>query len=158
MSESECAICFADITADTGRSVLGCGHTFHMLCVVRWFCEQEGISSCPCCRREAGELDNVPILPGEVEEDEESEDDEDEEESDDEEAEDIEIVWVRAEDGTWLRYWREAQEPLSWKPGTGPAPEPLTEPIQAIQALWRGHTVRSEIAVAGALLSLKDAK
>jgi hypothetical protein len=93
-------------------------------------------------------------------EDEEDNEEDDEDDSDTEsEGEDIEIVWVRTENGTWVRYWREAHDPLSWKPGAAdPAPEPLTEPVQAIQALWRGHTVRSEMAVAGALLSLKNAK
>ncbi len=116
-----------------------------MLCVVRWFSQQDGPSSCPCCRREAGELDNVPYLADEEETDYESDDDE----------EAIEIVWHRAADGTWIRHWREAA-PLTWKPSHGAAPTELTDPIATIQSLWRGYTVRSDLAVAGALLALKS--
>lgn len=154
MSESDCAICFVEITAETGRSVLGCGHTFHMLCVVRWFSQQDGPSSCPCCRREAGQLDNLPMAE---DLDEEAESDEEEDEDDDD-MEDIEVVWHRTADGTWIRYWREAHEPLTWKPTTSePAPAELSAPITTIQALWRAHTVRSEMSAVSALIALKTA-
>lgn len=89
---------------------------------------------------------------------EDDEDDSDEDDNEDDELENIEMVWVCTADGTWVRYWRESVAPLTWRPTDAPAPETLVEPIAAIQALWRGHTVRSELAVAGALLALKDAK
>ena len=131
-----------------------------MLCVVRWFSQQEGPSSCPCCRREAGELDNLPMAEDEDAEDLEDEEDNDSDEDDneDDELENIEMVWVRTADGTWARYWRESVAPLTWKPTDASAPETLIEPIASIQALWRGHTVRSDMAAATALLTLKDAK
>ena len=146
-----CAICFEGITAQTGKTVLGCGHAFHMLCVVRWFQGQEGPSSCPYCRHEAGELDNVPM----------AEDDEDDDGSDtdsyDSDDDEIEVVWFRAADGTWIRHWREST-PQQWKPTSAePAPEDLTLTATWIQSLWRGHTVRTDMGAATALLALKTA-
>jgi hypothetical protein len=153
---SDCAICFEELTATTGHSVLGCGHTFHLRCVVAWFQEQECASSCPCCRREVGELDNVPLYPddGAEDEDEEESDDESEEDSlldSDSEDEDemvagIEVAkWSRAASGRWhlegLRY-------VSWgiEDGT-PVPRSLMatmkEAATKVQAIWRGHAIRA---------------
>ena len=152
---TECAICFDSITAETGKTVLACGHEYHMLCIVRWFQGQEGPSSCPYCRHEAGELDNVPMAEdseGEGEEDDDNTDDG----SGDGEAEDLEAVWFRAPDGTWIRHWRETVAPEQWKP-TEAADEPpdgLTQTATQIQSTWRGHTIRADMAAAGMLLSL----
>lgn len=156
MSESDhdsCSICFEGISTQTGKTVLGCGHTFHMLCVVRWFQSQDGPSSCPYCRHEAGQLDNVPMA--EDDEGETDSDDDDDASESSEELEDIEPVWIRAADGTWVRYWRET-EPVRWKPAeAAEPPEDLTLTATWIQAVWRGHTVRTE-RVADMLLALKS--
>lgn len=126
-----------------------------MLCVVRWFQGQDGPSSCPYCRHEAGQLDNVPMAEDDEEEDEEEDSDDDDTNSESsEELEDIEPVWIHAADGSWVRYWREA-EPTRWKPAEAAgAPEDLTLTATWIQAAWRGHTVRTE-RVADMLLALK---
>lgn len=131
-----------------------------MLCVVRWFSQQEGPSSCPCCRREAGQLDNLPYLEEGAADEMTIEDSDDAESdiSDESDMEDIEVVWHHAADGTWVRYWREAHAPLTWKPtAPEPAPAELSAPITTIQALWRAHTVRSEMSAVGALIALKAA-
>ena len=57
---TECSICFADITAETGRTVLGCKHEFHLKCVVTWL--QKG-GSCPCCRQSPGEMEDIAEKP-----------------------------------------------------------------------------------------------
>ena len=154
-SYSECTICFEDLTVTTGQSTLGCGHIFHLRCIVAWFQEQECASSCPCCRRVVGELDNVPLYPDEGEEDEESDEDSESSEEDslldsDSEDEDelvsgIETTgWSRAASGRWhldgMRY-------VSWgiEDGT-PVPKSLIramkEAATKVQALWRGHHIR----------------
>lgn len=53
MTESDCSICFTEITEVTGRAVLGCKHAFHIKCLVTWL--QTG-GACPCCRAEPGDL------------------------------------------------------------------------------------------------------
>ncbi len=156
---TECAICFEDMTVATGHSVLGCGHTFHLRCVVAWFTEQECASSCPCCRRTVGELDNVPLYPddGVDSESDDSEPDEDEDsllDSDSESEDEDELVggietanWSRAASGRWhldgMRY-------VSWgiEDGT-PVPKSLVatmkEAATKVQALWRGHQIRRPV-------------
>ena len=125
-----------------------------MLCVVKWFQGQEGPSSCPYCRHESGTLDNVPMAEDDEDEDEDEEEDDDEE--DEEEDNDIDVVWFRTADGTWVRHWREAAEPQQWKPtSVEPPPEGLTRTATQIQTIWRGHSIRADMAAAGMLLSLK---
>jgi hypothetical protein len=65
---TDCSICFTDITEETGRTVLGCKHEFHLKCVVTWL--QKG-GSCPCCRQSPGEMEDIAIPS---QEDEESDD------------------------------------------------------------------------------------
>ena len=43
----DCPICFDEINASTGSTVLSCRHTFHLTCIVKWYSTS---SSCPCCR------------------------------------------------------------------------------------------------------------
>jgi hypothetical protein len=75
-----CSICFGDVTAETGRVVTACSHLFHFRCLATWFLSQDGASSCPCCRREVSELEDVPIDPADVEEGEDDDSDYEEEE------------------------------------------------------------------------------
>lgn len=48
-----------DITKETGNTVLGCGHAFHLKCVVTWLQREDGAGTCPCCRTEPGELERI---------------------------------------------------------------------------------------------------
>jgi hypothetical protein len=89
--------------------------------------------------------------------------DEDEEESNsegEEEAdENIEVVWFRTHDGTWIRHWREEVAPRRWKPDpliSEDIPSELTSTATSIQAAWRGHTIRSDVSIASILLSLQS--
>jgi hypothetical protein len=146
MNPDECAICFEGFTPDSGHSVLGCGHKFHMMCVVRWFQDQTGPSTCPCCRRESGQLDNVPLV-------EEGEDDEsigswavDEEEEDDEDVGELRPVWMRQATGQWERSWIvTGGEVAVWDPVGAEhedVPEEMEEGALALQRIWRGWIVR----------------
>jgi len=69
----ECPICYGPVEASTtGKVELSCGHTFHMACVSKWF-YSNAESSCPMCRKNITDLENVhkPVVQ-------EDEDDEDE--------------------------------------------------------------------------------
>ncbi len=137
---------------------MGCGHEFHMVCVTRWFCRQEGASSCPCCRRESGEYDDVP----QAEAEEESDDDESVSGwSDDDDASlvSVEEYWERKADGTWHQKFRETVTGRTWNPSASGSvddiPPALAVGAVVLQALWRGHVVRRN-QVVEALLSLKN--
>jgi hypothetical protein len=68
-----CSICFDDITTATGHTQMSCSHTFHFLCLTKWFGSQvmkDLPETCPCCRHEANEHE---ALPEEFESEEESE-------------------------------------------------------------------------------------
>jgi hypothetical protein len=80
-----CAICYEAISASSGHVTMGCSHTFHFRCLSGWFVEQvaKGQSeTCPCCRREGGELETLALPPAAEEDDDESYEDEDEEDED----------------------------------------------------------------------------
>jgi len=56
MDSNDCSICFEAITAETGKTTLGCGHAYHMGCITGWFyaastSQQGGDVACPCCRK-----------------------------------------------------------------------------------------------------------
>lgn len=46
-----CSICFEDDASTTLR----CKHAFHMKCIMKWWCLQDGEPSCPMCRGEIGD-------------------------------------------------------------------------------------------------------
>jgi len=61
----DCAICHDAITKSTGKIELSCSHSFHINCLTNWFktqSEQYIDQSCPCCRHEATEDEEVPIV------------------------------------------------------------------------------------------------
>jgi hypothetical protein len=58
MSEPVCPICYEDVTASTGSVNLSCSHTFHLSCITKWFSKQDH-GSCPCCRKEVGEKEDL---------------------------------------------------------------------------------------------------
>ena len=151
----ECSICFESITGTTGHAVLSCAHRFHLMCVVRWFQEQDGPSSCPCCRHEVGTLDNVPIYPEDEEEDGStmsgwSVDDSAAEEDDDDvdSVGSIRRLWTRDPDGgQWEGRWILDRPTVTvWDPAADPAdtPEELNDIATQIQRIWRGHRVRRQ--------------
>lgn len=161
----DCPICFNEINASTGRSTLGCGHEFHLRCIVEWFNNQEAACSCPCCRREQGEFDTVPIYP---EEEVEGEYEEEEEEealaspvitgafanlynafSARQEEPVIDNVWRRQPNGRWVRLRIVREAPVTWSPVDGtPPPADLKEMAddgaKRIQSLWRGFSARKK--------------
>jgi hypothetical protein len=106
-----CSICFGDVTAETGRVVTACSHLFHFRCLATWFISQDGASSCPCCRREVSELEDVPSAAAD---DAEADDDDSDYEEDEEES--IFFIFseldacLRAHGGTGATeaLWREA--------------------------------------------------
>ena len=55
----DCSICCDAITAATGRTVMNCGHEFHMACLVRWLQKPDGTGNCPCCRAEPTETERL---------------------------------------------------------------------------------------------------
>ena len=92
----ECAICYEAVTAATGRSVMSCGHEFHMRCLVQWLQKPDGSGSCPCCRKEPGELERLMAPPVD------SEDDSDEDDDDDDDSDEDDYDAVLATDVTPL--------------------------------------------------------
>jgi hypothetical protein len=72
----ECSICYENITKETGKAELSCSHSFHLVCLSKWFIKNE---SCPCCRHEANETEKMAPMV----EEEESDEDEDEDEVED---------------------------------------------------------------------------
>jgi hypothetical protein len=168
----DCPICFNEINASTGRSTLGCGHEFHLRCIVEWFNNQEAACSCPCCRREQGEFDTVPIYPEEEVEGEYEEEIEEEEEDEEEEAlgspvitgafanlfnafsarrEEpvIDNVWRRQPNGRWVRLRIVREAPVTWSPADGTEPPAELKKLAddgatRIQSIWRGFATRKE--------------
>jgi ankyrin repeat protein len=55
----DCSICCDAITAATGRTVMNCGHEFHMACLVRWLQKPDGTGNCPYCRAEPTETERL---------------------------------------------------------------------------------------------------
>jgi len=80
----ECAICFDVIDLKTtGEVKLSCSHSFHFSCISSWFLKQDK-GSCPCCRKEMGEKEDLVGSPADEEEDDEDDDEDDDDEDEDE--------------------------------------------------------------------------
>lgn len=61
---NECSICMTPFDENNSKVSLGCSHTFHYSCILRWNLQSESAnhSSCPLCREEIdvdGALDSV---------------------------------------------------------------------------------------------------
>lgn len=170
--DNDCTICYEAMTAETGHSVLGCGHRFHMLCVVNWFQEQEGTPTCPCCRRQAGRFDNVPVWP-----EDEVDGVEDEEEENPEAIaaarwledadlgadfadmeEHVRLNWRRAEGGQWECYAIPTAPDIIWDPTdeSDEVPTEIAAGATALQRIWRGWRERRRWCDARLLVSLKE--
>jgi hypothetical protein len=94
----ECAICFDEITKATGEVKLSCSHSFHFSCISSWFLKQDK-GTCPCCRKEMGEKEDLVGTPAGEDDD---EDDEDDEDDDDDDEDDI-ITLNRTELNAFLK-------------------------------------------------------
>lgn len=55
---SECPICYEAVSESTGSVNLSCKHTFHLRCITDWFAKQSQ-GSCPCCRKDMGEKEDI---------------------------------------------------------------------------------------------------
>jgi hypothetical protein len=73
--EHECSICCEEIAAATGQVTLSCSHTFHLGCVGSWLLRS---TSCPLCRGETCEKEQIQ-RPDAAEEEEDEEDNLDDE-------------------------------------------------------------------------------
>lgn len=51
-----CSICHEDINDTTGSTKLSCSHLYHLGCIVKWLSINP---SCPCCRKNLSEYENV---------------------------------------------------------------------------------------------------
>lgn len=59
----ECSICYDAIDLKTtGEVKLSCSHSFHFSCISSWFFKQDK-GTCPCCRKEMGEKEDLVIAP-----------------------------------------------------------------------------------------------
>lgn len=74
---TDCAICFSEVSGETGRTVMSCGHEFHMRCLFQWLQKPDGSGNCPCCRREPTEHERLVAAPADDESDYDSDDDSD---------------------------------------------------------------------------------
>lgn len=138
----DCPICFENITKDTGQVTTSCGHTFHLKCLNRWFCQQilsddDAKESCPCCRKEPGEFERASESEYHDEDDEEDQDDDDE---DDNNQAPYEGNWVRIGERRWViaRSSEERMQILARVASEQPKEEPLHIPPYNAEnhALW----------------------
>jgi ankyrin repeat protein len=74
---SDCAICYSEVSAATGRTVMSCGHEYHMRCLFQWLQKPDGTGNCPCCRHEPTEHERLVAPPDSSVSDEEEEDEDD---------------------------------------------------------------------------------
>jgi len=51
-----CPICHDEINKKTGMTTLGCSHSYHLRCIVKWILTND---SCPCCRTELNENEKI---------------------------------------------------------------------------------------------------
>ena len=110
---------------------MGCGHEFHTKCIFQWLQKPDGTASCPCCRREPGEMERIVSHPVE---------DEDEDEDDyDEELEDFEAQ---------LRFTTIALGLVN-RPNSN-----IGSYATKIQTMWRGFSIRRQYDAAKILISL----
>ena len=144
-----CAICCEEIEqAVSGQVLLACRHTFHFRCLARWFATQEGESTCPCCRRAVGHLEDLPTDDecGRLEEEEKefSTDGEgggDEEDGESDGSEELPVreeMWHRVievlPDGTHRARWVVID-----------AAAEMLEAATIISAAWRGFATRRRL-------------
>ena len=75
---TDCSVCLDPVMADTGKTVLKCGHTFHLPCIIIWFSKMNAEASCPNCRipvdtgvpiydlpvvvHRRGHIQNIPLI------------------------------------------------------------------------------------------------
>jgi hypothetical protein len=57
---AECSICAEEISSQGGFTKLGCNHLYHLKCIVPWLLRN---TTCPCCRTEVSEQENIKNIP-----------------------------------------------------------------------------------------------
>jgi hypothetical protein len=57
-----CVICQEEITSHQHCSILGCKHFFHLNCARQWFSKQCSKPTCPCCRKDAREMETFDTV------------------------------------------------------------------------------------------------
>lgn len=110
---------------------MGCGHEFHMKCLFQWLQKPDGTATCPCCRREPGEMERL-VSP---------DDDDDYDEDYDEELDNFEEQML-------LRLTSIAMEIVI------PPNSQIGICATKIQKMWRGFSVRRHYDAAKILISL----
>ena len=133
--------------------MLGCGHEFHLRCTVQWFSSQQGeASTCPCCRKESGHLDDLPAV-GEMDESSGSGSGGGWVE---EEYGPTRMIWVRQITGHWEgELVLENQITHVWDPTAAVmAPTEISEGAVAMQRIWRGYQGRAKAAAMAAAVAL----
>jgi hypothetical protein len=64
VEKKECSICCEEIIQnETGEVILSCSHSYHFICILKWYnsqCESDQQSSCPYCRRKVKDIENIP--------------------------------------------------------------------------------------------------
>jgi ankyrin repeat protein len=58
---TDCSVCLGETTKETGKTILSCGHVFHLKCIVTWLQREEGPGTCPCCRAAPTEHEQLPM-------------------------------------------------------------------------------------------------
>ena len=116
--ESSCPICTDNITAKTGCSTLGCGHSFHLKCIGQWLQTND---TCPMCRCQTGEYDREPLPLTEEQEEEQIV------YTEGPNTATLNISWSKDSSGVWTRHVEVISEPVVWVPGSGPCPYSLVQ-------------------------------
>jgi len=57
-----CVICMEDVRPKQHCSILGCKHFFHLNCAREWFSKQCNKPTCPCCRKDAREMETFETV------------------------------------------------------------------------------------------------
>jgi len=105
-TDCSCSICCDEIEfTPKGRmiaSTLSCDHSFHTRCITSWFATQEK-GTCPLCRNEVSELEDLAPISEDEEEEMDEEDEEEEEDEDDAMDEGATMFFLRGELDELLR-------------------------------------------------------
>ena len=133
----DCSICYAEITAATGKVELSCSHSYHFSCLTSWFDKQlcQGSNeTCPLCRHAANDFEKMPVCECDNEEEDEDEEDEEDEEGEVEEWEEPTLDELAARE--------RASGKFQTLKATMSAEELQIHAASLIKACWRGYQDR----------------
>jgi hypothetical protein len=89
-THESCSICIDEITQRDAKSILECGHKYHLRCLGKWL---ERGNTCPLCR-----------APTEVDKD----------------TVTLRVSWEKRIDGSWIRNVTVVSSPYVWHSGPKP--------------------------------------